>query len=389
MFELVNIAVVGAGTGGYTFAAHLTLLGHTVKMYELPKFAHELDAVKNQGGIEILPKDPVWGPPDEVMGPEITGFAKIDVATTNIEEALNDVDVIINAVPAMGHEPFARVLAPHLKDGQTLFVFGKGGGSIIYSRFFKELGVNPDIVIGESFLPYAATRMGRVLGKKYESKVRVEGVNKIMTMGAFPGKNAQKACDVINEIYCGTRKFSPGRTILESIFFDYNSISHPPIVLANAARIEAGDPKFRMYAKDICTPAVCNLIDAIDEEVAMLAKGAGIKGWIPLHKRPSNYEPFAQRTYDRQHTWFLEVCEGPYSLKSRYLMEDVKYGLRLFSSLGRMFNVPTPVSDAFVTLSSKLIGEDFWKTGRTVEKLGIDPSWNLKKLYKFLEDGEV
>jgi hypothetical protein len=54
-----------------------------------------------------------------------------------------------------------------------------------------------------------------------------------------------------------------------------------------------------------------------------------------------------------------------------------------------MFNVPTPTCDAVINIGSILVEEDFWKTGRTVEKMGIDPSWSLKQLDKYLEKGEA
>jgi opine dehydrogenase len=144
-----------------------------------------------------------------------------------------------------------------------------------------------------------------------------------------------------------------------------------------------------MFGKDSATPAVCRLMDSLDAEGATLANAVGLKDFLPLFKRPTPWDPFNRGTYAQIHTWFLEVCEGPWSLKSRYLVEDLKYGLRLYSSLGDMFNVPTPVCDSIITLGSILAEEDFWKTGRTVETLGINRSWSLKQLNKYVQEGEL
>ena len=159
-------------------------------------------------------------------------------------------------------------------------------------------------------------------------------------------------------------------------------------MVCNAARIETGDPTFHMLGKDAYTPSVARITDALDDEASALARAVGLD-WVPRQEREFPYHPFARDTYERMHTWFLEVCEGPWSLKSRYLVEDVRYGLRLFSSLGDMFDVPTPVCDAVITVGSILVEEDFWKTGRTVETLGIEPSWSLKQLDKYLETGKA
>jgi opine dehydrogenase len=188
----------------------------------------------------------------------------------------------------------------------------------------------------------------------------------------------------------GTHQYLPAKNVLASILFDYNSITHTPFMICNAARIERGDPTYRMFGKDSSTLSVCRMMDHLDEEVAALAKAVGIKGWTPLMKLPTSRAPRDRAdTWDKVHTWFLEVCEGPWSLKSRYLVEDVRYGLTFFSSLGDMFDVPTPVTDAIITIASILVEEDFWKTGRGVEKLGIDSKWSLAQLNEYLEKGEL
>jgi opine dehydrogenase len=232
--------------------------------------------------------------------------------------------------------------------------------------------------------------MGRFLGDKYTGKVRIEEASRSVTLGSFPAKNTKKACKIMASLYPkGTRQYLPAKNVLESILFDFNSIRHTPFMICNAARIEMGDPDYRMFSKDSSTPAVCRIMDRLDEEVADLAHAAELKHWVPLYKIPSARAPRARDTYDHVHLWFLEVCEGPWSIKSRYLVEDIRYGLIFFSSLGDMLSVPTPISDSIITIGSVLVEENFWKTGRTVEQLGIDPSWNPKQLSKFLEEGEI
>jgi opine dehydrogenase len=54
-----------------------------------------------------------------------------------------------------------------------------------------------------------------------------------------------------------------------------------------------------------------------------------------------------------------------------------------------MLGVPTPVTDALIALASILNEENYWELGRTVEKLGFNPQWNLEQLQAYLLEGMV
>ena len=125
-----------------------------------------------------------------------------------------------------------------------------------------------------------------------------------------------------------------------------------------------------------------------------IGRALGMKQWtleeeIKMVKWNPHGEDYVLPLYDAIHTPFLEVCEGPYTLDTRHLKEDIPYGLVTYSSLGRMLGVPTPVTDAIITLAEVLLRKDFRSIGRTVESLGIDPKWSPKKLAKYLRDGTV
>jgi len=93
--------------------------------------------------------------------------------------------------------------------------------------------------------------------------------------------------------------------------------------------------------------------------------------------------------YEAIHTPFLEVCEGPFTLNTRHLTEDVPYGLVTYESLGKILGVPTPIISAVITMAEGLLDRDFRSVGRTVEALGINPQWSLDQIKAYLFEGKA
>src|SRR5207244_9024438 len=67
----------------------------------------------------------------------------------------------------------------------------------------------------------------------------------------------------------------------------------------------------------------------------------------------------------------LTQLRAPGSLESRWLSEDVPYGLAAWAALGRQLGVATPVLDALVDVAAAATGQDFRAQTRTPEILGI------------------
>jgi opine dehydrogenase len=62
---------------------------------------------------------------------------------------------------------------------------------------------------------------------------------------------------------------------------------------------------------------------------------------------------------------------GPCSIRDRYITEDLPFSLVPMSNLGRILSVPTPLIDSLINLGCAVCDEDFWQTGRTLEKIGL------------------
>lgn len=371
----MKIAVLGSGSGGFMCAADLSLRGHEVRFYS--RTGERFKPVIEKGGIKLIGKE------DELPGK----FAKISLLTTDIKEAISGADLILNPLPFFGVQTYAKLVAPYIEDGQTLVYLGKGGGAIEYFRIFKEQGVDKEVYLGDTnTLPYGASYMG-------ENVVRLESRVWELITTAFPGKNTDKIVRMMKEAY-PMYSIRKAQSPLETVLVDYNAITHPPPMLCNAGRIESGDKNFHLFGKDALTPAVVRLTQAVDRERMALSKALGIRAYTLeeeiLHVRWNPHgEDYVLSLYEAIHTPFLEMCEGPFKLETRHLLEDVPYGLVTFSSLGDMLGVPTPVIDAEITLAEALLGRGFRGIGRTVEKMGINPAWDLQTLNRYLHEGKI
>ena len=81
-----------------------------------------------------------------------------------------------------------------------------------------------------------------------------------------------------------------------------------------------------------------------------------------------------------------ESWREPLTLNFRYITEDVKCNLALLCSIGDVCKIETPIADSFLKLIGILVDEDFSKTGRTLESLGL-AQLPLEKISKVLHDG--
>lgn len=136
-----KIAVLSAGNGGQALAADLALRGHDVALYDLPRFAPVIEAIRRRGNtIELQNK--------------ITGTAKIRLVTTDIAEALDGAEVVYFTAPSYGQKAFFDLAVPALSDGQVIVLMPGNYGTLALKAALREAG--KDVLVAETDnLPYA------------------------------------------------------------------------------------------------------------------------------------------------------------------------------------------------------------------------------------------
>ena len=365
-----KIAVLGAGNGGQAAAADLTLRGHEVALFELPQFEQNIQPIIDRGGIEIQveKRKELEGcsniPTTFQVGLAHEGFAKIHRVTSNIQEALSGAELILVATTTAGHEIMTHLCAPLLRDGQTMVFMAGNASTLILSRILKEKGVHKDITLAEtSCLPYNVRRIG-------PSAVRVYFSRK-WWCAAFPGKKTPQVMKTLDGLF----NLWPAASALHSGMINPNFMNHPAGTLLNVGAIEnmerfGGD--FHMYSQGV-TPSVYRAMKAMDNEKLALCRKLGYPE-VPI----SEFHTYT--------SWAFGFSSGPNSLKHRYVTEDIPIGAVMYSSLGKMLGVPTPMSDAMITIASVLNETDYYREGRTVERLGL-AGMSVQEINEYLETG--
>ncbi|MGG4392160.1 dehydrogenase [Priestia megaterium] len=357
-----TVAILGGGNGGHTLAADLSLAGHEVRLFEMGKFSHVMKNVFETKRIECL-------------GEILNGIAEIHMVTSDINQALEGAEIILVAVPAFAHKDYANLLANKVKSDQLVVLLPGTLGSLEFSRIWRNLGVNDDIVLAESdTLPYATRLEG-------PGKVRVN-VKITVQIGVFPSVHTEWAMTLLNDIL----DIKPVRNVLEAGLSSMNPIDHPPGTILNAGRIERSNGEFYIYEEGM-TPSVIRVMEQLDQERLEIGK------WFDLDLmtigellHTSGYGPKGTTWEVLNGSRSLTPIKGPTSLNSRYLSEDIPFGLRTFASIADHIGLETPVMDSLITLGEILVGGNLQKEGRTIADLGIS-KLNKEEIMEFIRTG--
>lgn len=344
----IRFCVIGAGNGGIAMAAHLSIMGFKVNLYN--RTPEKLKGIQWHGGIQL--------------SGEVSGFGKIYVITSDIEEAIKDVDILMVVVPASGHRFIAEKCAPYLKDGQIIILNpGRTGGTLEFKKTLVDCKVDKKIFLGETqtFI-YASRKVSSASGHIFRIKNEVP-------LAVLP---AYWISGVLSVIHKAFPQFAPGDNVLKTSLDNIGAVFHPALTIFNASWIEKTMGNFDFY-HDGLSRSLSLILEAIDRERISVASALGIKVNSAREWLYQVYNSYGNDLYEAiQKTFSYKGIKAPSQIDHRYIWEDVPYSLVPISSIGNMFNIKSSTINAVIHLSEILLKKDFWKEGRTVEKMGIE-----------------
>lgn len=360
-----SVTILGGGNTAFATAANLTLKGVEVTLCEIAGFEHMLAPIQDTGIIHLL-------------GVEKTGPAKIHRITMDIKAALDASDLVLLIVPAYAHKPFAQACAPYLRKDHIVVLMPGTMGSLEWAALLRGQSIPLPVLAEVDTAPY-------VCRKTAPDTATIWGTVTGLGVGAFPAIKTEQVRARLEPLFPGMRAHE---TALACGLAAMNPVVHPAGVLMNAGRVEYARGEFYFYEEGV-TPSVAKAIMAVDAERRAIARALG-------YDLPPADEAFYRAGFGpKGDLWaaingsrMLTQLKAPGSLGSRWLTEDIPYGLAAWHSVGRQYGVDAPLMRALVDLGSVVMGFDGWKAGRGVAELGIG-GLNMDALKAFLQRGEV
>jgi len=339
----MRLAVVGAGPIGLGTAMFVQTCGHAATLWS-PSGSVTRDQHSRMQAIGALEGD----------------FTLTIVS--DIAAALDRADAIMFAVPANAHRSLIDAVVPYISAGQVVVLWTQSSLSSLYlSKRLAQRGVDVPIAI------WSAPLIG---GRRTSDRqVRINTVRPSIELAAVPERSGNRVLESCSALF-GAR-FSRRRA-LDAALGGVNSVMHLPQALCNLTRIEQAESWSTMGNTSV---SVARLIDALDQERLQVAAAFGSEvltlpqflqrsfTGLPLAALGEQASLLAQR--------LKAGSEGPRTLQTRFIDEDVPYGAVPIEALGHVARVPTPAHRACIDLFELLLQRELRQENRMLAEIEL------------------
>jgi opine dehydrogenase len=365
MSEKINITGIGAGHGGKAMAAHLALMEFPTVLYN--RTPENVAAIKELGGIYLESFD---------GGPR--GFGKLELVTSSLAEALEHARMVMIVVPSSAHADIAKACAPYLTDGQIVILHpGRTCGAIEFTRVIRNNGCITDVTVAEAETFIYASRSDG------PAQARIFRIKEAVPLAALPADRNQHVLDHMHEVF---PQFIDGDNVLQTGLNNMGAIFHPALTILNSGWIESTHGDFQFYIDGV-TPSVARVLESLDRERVTVAASIGLRARTGMEWLKLSYDTVGEDLNEAIHNQpGYYGINAPPTLNHRYIFEDVPMSLVPIASLGQRYGVAVSGIDAIIRLASIIHHTDYWRRGRTIEKLGIN-NLSTDELIRYVKDG--
>ena len=295
-------------------------------------------------------------------------------------------DTLLLALPAYGHRAVLDALAPHV-EARHAVVFSSHAsfGALYLSRLLAARGLEVPLVAWGTTLvtarrPAPPSDDGSPAPR--EVPVSVNTVRARIDLATVPESRGAEGLERCRAVF-GDR-FAPREGLLAIALSNLNPQNHMGIALGNMTRMELGE---RWSQGHHVTPNVGRLLEALDLERLAIAEALGLEVrtivehfHLSFHVPEGSVSDMNRRMHEEG-----RGGTGPATADSRYVTEDVPYGLYPTERLGELVGRPATLHRAGVDVFSAMYGRDFRRENALLdalelESIGID---GLRRLARF------
>lgn len=359
--------VMGAGHGGKAMAAHLSIMGAEVGLWNRT-FDH-ISVIKKRGGIDL-----------EIVESNLHSFGKISLVTSDLAEAIPFAKVIMVVLPSSAHAEVAKEAAPYLTDGQIIILHpGRTLGALEFRLALQNNGCTADVTVAEAETFIYASRADG------PAQARIFRIKEAVPLAALPATRTELVLETIQQAY---PQFIDGVDVLHTGLNNMGAIFHPALTLLNSGWIEHTHGDYQFYIDGV-TPSVARVLEVLDRERVTVASSVGIRARTSLEWLKMAYDTIGEDLHEAIHNQpGYYGIKAPPTLNHRYIFEDVPMSLVPIASLGMRYGVSVRGMESIIRLGSIIHKTDYWRRGRTVEKLGLE-QWSVSELTNFVKTGKV
>lgn len=325
----MKVTLLGGGAVALTYAAMLIENGHDVVLWSETAGAADQPVLHFEG-------------PVTYAGP---------IAHANsLAQAVAHGDVLLCARSAKGVQQLVDRIAPLVEPRHTLILSAELGLSSAYAdRMFRQAGKQLPIV---SWSTTAATAR-----RIADDRIRCGTIRNRIDYAVTSARQPDDSAAVLAALF--PAEFHRLPNAMAVALSNLNPPIHLANTLANLTRIENAEA-WDNYAN--ITPAVGRVIEALDLERLALAARLGLQVRTVFDHYLMTFPGISAGSVSEM-AWQVHKdgppVPGPKSLDTRYLSEDVPFGLVPLMRIATQVGVEMPLHHAGLQLASVYAGRDF------------------------------
>jgi opine dehydrogenase len=291
------------------------------------------------------------------------------------EQLVMESDVLIIALPANGHKQVFDALAPHLSSP-----------SIPPSEPTKDIIISSHASLGALYLSQLLHRTGNrkhtitawgttvcTARRTSGHTVDIKTIRKSVDTCCIPEVESSASLEVCGRLFPEI-DFRTREGLLAISLSNLNPQNHLAISLGNISRMDKGE---EWYQFENITPRVGGLLQGLDKERLEIAAVLGLDvKTVFEHLSLSFHVPIPESGS------VSEMCQeinrkgndvgGPNMADSRYVTEDVPFGLALIVALGKLVGRPAVLHESGLLICNAMYGRDFAAENDLLQAISMD-----------------